>query len=107
MKAFTKLTIAIAAAVLAPAAMAAAPAAKGGVNGEKIYSANCASCHAAGVLGAPKVGDKAAWAPRVKQGKEVLYTHALNGFKMMPPKGGNPGLKDDEVKAAIDFMAKS
>jgi cytochrome c5 len=107
MKAFTKLSLAVAAAVLAPAVMAAAPAAKGGVSGEKIYSANCASCHGAGVLGAPKFGDKAAWAPRVKQGKEVLYTHALNGFKMMPAKGGNPGLKDDEVKAAIDYMAKS
>jgi cytochrome c5 len=106
MKFMQSLTLAIAAAVLAPAAMAA-PAAKGGVNGEKIYAANCASCHAAGVLGAPKAGDKAAWAPRVKQGKEVLYTHGLNGFKMMPPKGGNPGLKDDEVKAAIDFMTKS
>jgi len=101
------LIIAIAAAILAPAAMAAAPAAKGGANGEKVYTANCASCHGAGVLGAPKFGDKAAWAPRVKQGKEVLYTHGLNGFKMMPPKGGNPGLKDDEVKAAIDYMAKS
>ncbi|WP_374584448.1 cytochrome c5 family protein [Pseudoduganella sp.] len=100
-------TLAIAAAFLAPAAMAAAPAAKGGVNGEKVYAANCASCHAAGVLGAPKAGDKAAWAPRVKQGKEVLYTHGLQGFKMMPPKGGNPGLKDEEVKAAIDFMTKS
>jgi len=107
MKASTKFSIAIAAAILAPAAMAAAPAAKGGVNGEKVYAANCASCHAAGVLGAPKAGDKAAWAPRVKQGKDVLYAHGLNGFKMMPPKGGNPGLKDDEVKAAIDFMSKT
>ncbi len=107
MNALHTLTLAVAAAILAPAAMAAAPAAKGGVNGEKVYAANCASCHAAGVLGAPKAGDKAAWAPRIKQGKEVLYTHGLQGFKMMPPKGGNPGLKDDEVKAAIDFMTKS
>lgn len=99
MKAIQTLIFALAAAALAPAAMAA-PAA----NGEKIYTANCASCHGAGVLGAPKFGDKAAWAPRIKQGKEVVYTHALNGFKMMPPKGGNPALKDDEVKAAIDFM---
>lgn len=107
MKALHTLTIAIAAALLAPAAMAAAPAAKGSVNGEKVYAASCASCHAAGVLGAPKAGDKAAWAPRLKQGKEMLYTHGLQGFKMMPPKGGNPGLKDEEVKAAIDFMVKS
>jgi cytochrome c5 len=104
MKAIHRLTLAVAAACLAPAVMAAAPAAKGAANGEKVFNANCASCHAAGVLGAPKLGDKAAWAPRIKQGKEAIYTHGLNGFKMMPPKGGNPGLKDDEVKAAIDFM---
>ena len=76
------------------------------LKGEKIDTANCSSSHAAGVLGAPKVGDPPAWAPRVKQGQEVLYTPALNGFKMMPAKGGNPGLKDAEVQAAIDFMPK-
>ncbi|WP_342116547.1 c-type cytochrome [Pseudoduganella sp. OTU4001] len=101
MKALHKLIIAITAAMLASPAMAA----KGSINGEKIYAANCASCHAAGVLGAPKAGDKAAWAARLKQGKEVVYTHGLQGFKMMPPKGGNASLKDEEVKAAIDFMA--
>jgi len=95
----TTLTIAFAAAVLAPAAHAA-PA----VNGEKIYAANCASCHAAGVLGAPKPGDKAAWAVRLKQGKDLVYNHGIQGFKMMPAKGGNADLKDAEVKAAIDFM---
>ncbi|HWJ93211.1 MAG TPA: c-type cytochrome [Telluria sp.] len=72
--------------------------------GEKTFNAACASCHAAGVLNAPKPGDKAAWAPRIKQGKPTLYKHALEGFKMMPAKGGNASLKDDEVKAAIDFM---
>ncbi len=72
--------------------------------GEKVFNTTCVSCHGAGVLGAPKVGDKAAWQPRVAQGKDTLYTHALNGFKMMPPRGGNAALKDDEVKAAIDYM---
>lgn len=98
-------------AASAPAASSgAAPAAgasSGGGDlalGEKVFNANCVSCHGAGVLGAPKVGDKAAWGPRIAQGKDTLYTHALNGFKMMPPKGGNAALKDEEVKAAIDYM---
>ncbi|HZX26565.1 MAG TPA: c-type cytochrome [Telluria sp.] len=82
-------------------ALAGAPSV---AQGEKIFTANCAACHGAGVLGAPKFGDKAAWAPRIKQGKETLYTHALGGFKMMPAKGGNAALKDAEVKAAIDYM---
>ncbi|WP_292933573.1 c-type cytochrome [Noviherbaspirillum sp.] len=88
------------------AASASASAAGGGdlAAGEKVYNTTCVSCHGAGVLGAPKVGDKAAWQPRVAQGKDTLYTHALNGFKMMPPRGGNAALKDEEVKNAIDFM---
>ncbi|MGZ3181244.1 MAG: c-type cytochrome [Telluria sp.] len=72
--------------------------------GEKVFTATCASCHGAGVLGAPKLADKTAWGPRIKQGKDTLYSHALNGFKMMPARGGNPALKDAEVKAAIDYM---
>ena len=89
----------------APAASASAPASSGDLAlGEKTFTANCASCHGAGVLGAPKVGDKAAWGPRIAQGKDTLYTHALNGFKMMPPKGGNAALKDEEVKAVVDYM---
>jgi cytochrome c5 len=76
--------------------------------GEKTYNATCVSCHGSGVLNAPKVGDKAAWAERMKQGKPALYKHGLEGFKMMPAKGGNAALKDKEVQAAIDFMvAKS
>lgn len=95
-----------AAAPAASGAPAASASAGGGdlALGEKIYTANCASCHGAGVLGAPKFGDKGMWGPRIAQGKDTLYTHALNGFKMMPPKGGNAALKDEEVKAAIDYM---
>ncbi|MYM91500.1 c-type cytochrome [Rugamonas sp. FT82W] len=90
------------------AASAAAPAPADSAKAEKIYKATCMACHGAGVLGAPKFGDKAAWGPRVAKGKPALYTNALNGFKMMPPRGGNPALKDDEVKAVVDYMiAKS
>ena len=64
--------------------------------------------HGQGIAGAPKFGDKALWAPRVAQGVDVLYQHALNGFQgkggLMPPKGGNTSLSDAEVKAAVDYM---
>lgn len=74
------------------------------VKGEKIYKANCIACHGSGVMGAPKPEDKAAWAPRVAAGMETVYTHAINGVKLMPPRGGNASLKDEEVKAAVDYM---
>lgn len=68
----------------------------------------CTACHSTGVAGAPKVGDKAAWEPRIAQGTEVLYKHAIGGFTgksgTMPPKGGRTDLSDDEVKAAVDYM---
>lgn len=84
----------------APAVASAADLAKG----EQVFNASCASCHGAGVMGAPKLGDKAAWEPRIARGKDTVYANAINGFKMMPPKGGNAGLKDEEVKATVDFM---
>ncbi|MBV7537780.1 c-type cytochrome [Duganella sp. sic0402] len=71
---------------------------------EKTYTTTCAACHAAGIMGAPKVGDKAAWKPRIAKGKPALYASAISGVKMMPPRGGNPGLKDDELKAIVDYM---
>lgn len=88
---------------------AAAPAAAvAGVDGKKVYGNVCSMCHAAGVAGAPKPGDKADWGPRIAQGTDVLYKHALEGFTgakgMMPARGGNATLSDDEVKAAVDHM---
>jgi cytochrome c5 len=77
-------------------------------NGQTVYSATCAMCHAAGVTGAPKPGDKADWGPRIAQGKDTLYQHAIAGYQgkkgMMPPKGGNTAIPDADVKAAVDFM---
>ncbi len=77
-------------------------------DGAKVYSATCAACHAAGVAGAPKFGDKAAWKDRIAQGNAKLYEHAIKGFQgkagFMPPKGGNGALSDAEVKAAVDHM---
>ena len=90
------------------AATTTASAAPDAAKVEKTYTTPCAACHGAGIMGAPKVGDKAAWKPRVAKGKPALYTSAINGVKMMPPRGGNPGLKDEELKAIVDYMiAKS
>ncbi len=96
-------------AVVAAAAPAAAvPAAPAAVDGKKVYDTACTACHAAGIAGAPKHGDKAAWAPRIAQGANVLYDHALKGFQgkagVMPAKGGNTSLSDADVKAAVDYM---
>jgi cytochrome c5 len=78
--------------------------------GKATYNAACVACHGAGIGGAPKVGDKAAWAARIKQGDAVLYEHAIKGFQgkagVMPPKGGSTA-SDAEVKAAVDFMVAS
>ena len=96
------------AAVSAPAAPAPAPAPENEV-GKSVFGKTCAMCHAAGVAGAPKPGDKADWGPRIAQGKDTLYKHAIDGFTgakgMMPAKGGAANLSDAEVKAAVDYMA--
>ena len=87
----------------APAQAAAAPEAAS-ANGEKTYKATCFACHDVGVAGAPKLGDKAAWEPRIAAGKDALYHSSLNGKNAMPAKGGNAALSDADVKAAVDYM---
>jgi cytochrome c5 len=101
------------AAAAAPAvapAVAAAPAIASADAGKALFNSACIACHGAGIAGAPKVADKAAWAPRIKQGNAVLYEHALKGFQgkagVMPPKGGSSA-PDADVKAAVDFMVAS
>jgi cytochrome c5 len=92
-------------ATVAAATAVAAPAA---VDGKKVYDTACTACHTAGIAGAPKSGDKAAWGPRIAQGANVLYDHAIKGFQgkagLMPAKGGNTSLSDADVKAAVDYM---
>ena len=90
-------------AAAAPAADATAAAA-GPVDGKKTYEGLCAACHGAGIAGAPKVGDKAAWTARLAQGDATLAKHAIEGIRAMPAKGGNPALSDAEVKAAVEHM---
>jgi cytochrome c5 len=94
-----ELTIAEADASAAPGAAAGKP------DGRKIYESTCTACHGAGIAGAPKAGDKAAWAPRLKAGMNALYASALKGKNAMPPKGGNSALADADVKAAVDYLA--
>ena len=71
--------------------------------GEQAFTQVCSACHGAGINGAPKVGDRAAWGPRVQQGKEVLYTHAISGIRSMPPRGGSTW-PDATIRMAVDYM---
>ena len=79
--------------------------AAGGRSGEEVFKTVCSACHQTGVAGAPKLGDKAAWGPRIKQGEKTLLQSALKGKNAMPPKGGNPSLSDDEVARAVVYIA--
>ncbi len=96
------VTSTAAAPAVAAAAVPAVAAAK--PDGKKVYESGCVACHGAGVAGAPKFGDKALWAARIKTGMDALYTSAIKGKGVMPPKGGNTSLSDADVKAAVDFM---
>lgn len=76
----------------------------GAADGKAVYSQTCAACHVSGVGGAPKLTDKAAWAPRLKTGQGALVAAVLKGKGAMPPKGGNASLSDADVKAAVEYM---
>ena len=95
---------------LAPPAAAAAVAATAAADltGEQVYNQACVACHGAGVAGAPKFGDKAAWAPRIAQGMDTLHAHALQGYQgkagYMPPKGGRTDLSDQSIVNGVDYI---
>ena len=96
--------ISFASAALALAALATATHAAEDPQGKATYEGGCIACHASGVAGAPKVGDAAAWAPRIKTGLPALYASALKGKGAMPAKGGNTSLADAVVQAAVRHM---
>ncbi len=73
-------------------------------DGASVYNSVCMACHASGAAGAPKAGDKAAWAPRIATGTAALIKSATNGKNAMPAKGGNPDLTDAEIKAAVEHL---
>jgi cytochrome c5 len=93
------------AATLATGLLAATPILA--ADGKAIYESTCVACHATGVANAPKLGDKAAWAPRVATGKAALLKSVVAGKGAMPPKAGNPKLSDGDIQAAIDHMLAS
>ena len=98
------------AAADAAAKAAASQVAYGGTtDGKEIYDHLCTSCHTSGVAGAPKLGDKSMWGPRIAEGLDTLIKHATEGYhgpdgNFMPPKGGNPALTDEQVKAAVTWI---
>jgi cytochrome c5 len=95
-------------AIKAPAGAGPAAAAALPKNGAELFQAVCTTCHGTGLAGAPKAGDKAAWGPRIAEGKATLYQHALNGYNgktgIMPAKGGRTDLPDDLIKQGVDYM---
>ena len=76
--------------------------------GQNVFATACVSCHGAGIAGAPRLGDRPDWTPRLAQGMEVLYRHSIEGYTgskgVMPPKGGNASLADADVRSAVDYM---
>ena len=94
-------------AIKAPAG-AAATALPVPKDGKALFESVCSVCHGTGLAGAPKAGDKAAWGPRIAEGKATLYQHALNGYNgktgAMPAKGGRTDLPDDLIKQGVDYM---
>jgi|SRR5690348_14134341 len=89
--------------------IAEATPASGNMSGQQVFAQVCKTCHETGIAGAPKIGDKSLWAPRIAQGEKTLVQHAIDGYQgksgVMPPKGGNPSLTDDEVHRAVVYMA--
>jgi len=80
------------------------PAAAAAADGKSVYDKVCFACHAQSVAGSPKLGDKAAWAPRLKAGTDALVQTVIKGKNAMPPKAGNPALSEAEIRAAVEFM---
>lgn len=95
----------------APPVEATAPAAATGTqtasaDGERIYRTSCQACHAAGVAGAPKTGDKDAWAPRIAKGNDAMFMSVKNGLRAMPPKGACMSCSEEDLRAAMEYMVE-
>lgn len=88
----------------APAAAGSTQAAAEPRTGEQVFNGHCMACHATGAAGAPKMGDKAAWAPRIAKGIDALLASATAGLNAMPPKGLCMDCSDAELRAAIEYM---
>jgi cytochrome c5 len=108
MKAIQQRLKPVAQVEVAPSASAAGKlttaTAGAGLSGKEVYEKHCIVCHDSGAAGSPKFGDKEAWKPRIAQGKEALYQHAIQGYKLMPLKGTCMTCSDDEIKKAVDYL---
>ena len=91
-------------AVIAGSLVAMTTAMQAQAGGAEIYTAKCMACHASGAAGAPKLGDKEAWAPRIATGMDALVASVINGKNAMPPKGACMDCSDDDIKAAVEHM---
>jgi len=90
-----------------PVAKPAVVAATGPRSGKEIYNTKCVACHGTGVMGAPKFGTAADWAPRIAKGEEILFGSAIKGFNAMPPKGTCSDCSDNEIKETVKYMASN
>ncbi|MCK5479709.1 MAG: cytochrome c5 family protein [Gammaproteobacteria bacterium] len=97
-----KLTNVISASLLL--SLSGAVLADGGAPGQQVYQKSCQACHATGAAGAPKLGDKDAWAPRIATGTDALVASSINGKGVMPPKGACASCSDDDLRAAVEYM---
>ncbi len=73
-------------------------------DGQKVYQTSCQACHASGAAGAPKTGDKEAWAPRIATGMDAMVANAINGKAAMPPRGACASCTDEDIRAAVEYM---
>jgi len=96
----------VTAAVLVVGIMSSSWASAGGdaVAGEAVFNKVCKMCHGTGMMGAPKLGDKKSWGPRVEQGEMKLTQHAIQGFNKMPPKGNCRTCSDEDIANAVAYM---
>ena len=94
-------------AVIAAGLMALGTAMQAQADGAAIYNTKCMACHASGAAGAPKLGDKEAWAPRIATGRDALIASVINGKNAMPPKGACMDCSDEDLAAAVDHMISS
>jgi len=90
-------------ALAVPPAKSGAPAAGVPTTGEQAFTKVCSACHALGINGAPKIGDQAAWGPRIAQGRQALYSHVIEGKGNMPARGGTTW-PDPTIRMAVDYM---
>jgi len=101
----TEKPVAAEAASTAPAASPIPSSAPADSNaGRQVYRQTCAFCHDKGIAGAPRVGDRLVWGPRLAQGMDALYASAIHGKGAMPARGGNPALADADIEAAVDYI---